>query len=56
MTSNFKGKKDLISKVKYYLKNKKLIKKIAKNCYLKYHNLYNSKKIVKKIILLENIK
>ena len=52
---NFKDKKDLISKVKYYLKNKKLIKKIAKNCYLKYHNLYNSKKIVKKIILLENI-
>ena len=52
---NFKGKKDLISKVKYYLKNKKLTKKIAKNCYLKYHNLYNSKKIVKKIILLKNI-
>ena len=52
---NFKSKKDLVSKVKYYLKNIKLTKKIAKNCYLKYHNLYNSKKIVKKIILLENI-
>ena len=52
---NFKSKNDLISKIKYYLKNKKLAKKIAKKCYLKYHNLYNSKKIVKKIISLENI-
>ena len=52
---NFKSKIDLVNKVKYYLKNKKLTKKIAKNCYHNYHNLYNSKKIVKKIILLENI-
>ena len=53
---NFKSKKDLISKVKYFLKNQQLAKKIAKKCYIKYHNLYNSKKIVKKIISLEDIK
>ena len=52
---NFKSKKDLVSKIKNYLKNKKLMKKIAKNLYYKYYNLYNAKKIVKKIILLENI-
>ena len=52
---NFKNQKDLVSKIKYYLKNKKLVKKIAEKCYNKYHKLYNSKNIVKKIILLENI-
>ena len=52
---NFKNQKDLVSKIKYYLKNVKLCKKIAKKCYIKYFNLYNSKNIVRKIILLENI-
>ena len=52
---NFKNEKDLVSKIKYYLKNVILCNKIAKKCYIKYFNLYNSKNIVRKIILLENI-
>ena len=51
---NFKNNKDLINKIKYFLQNEKLMKTIAKNCYYKYHYLYSSKKIVKKIISLEN--
>jgi glycosyltransferase involved in cell wall biosynthesis len=51
---NFKNRKDLLNKIKYYLKNKNLVKTIAKNCYYKYHNLYNAKKVVKKIITLDN--
>ena len=51
---NFKNKRDLAHKIKYFLQNEKLIKTIAKNCYYNYHYLYSSKKIVKKIISLEN--
>ncbi len=51
---NFKNRKDLLNKIKYYRKNKNLVKIIAKNLYYKYHYLYNAKKIVKKIIKLEN--
>jgi hypothetical protein len=51
---NFKNKSDLVHKIKYFLRNEKLIKTIAKNCYYKYHYLYNAKKVVKKIISLDN--
>ena len=51
---NFKSRKDLLNKIKYYLKNKNLAKIIAKNCYYKYHYLYNAKKVVKKIINLDD--
>lgn len=51
---NFKNRKDLLNKIKYYLKNKNLAKIIAKNCYYKYHYLYNAKKVVKKIITLDD--
>lgn len=51
---NFKNRKDLLNKIKYYLKNKNLTKIVAKNCYYKYHNLYNAKKVVKKIITLND--
>ena len=51
---NFNNNKDLLNKIKYYLTNKNLTKTIAKNCYYKYHNLYNAKNIVKKIITLDN--
>lgn len=51
---NFKNRKDLLNKIKYYLKNKNLAKIIAKNCYYKYHDLYNAKKVVKKIISLDD--
>ena len=51
---NFKNRKDLLNKIKYYLKNKNLAKIIAKNCYYKYHYLYSAKKVVKKIITLDD--
>jgi len=51
---NFENKSDLVRKIKYFLQNEKLIKTIAKNCYYKYHYLYNAKKVVKKIIKLDN--
>ena len=51
---NFKNRKDLVNKIKYYLKNKNLVKIIAKNCYYKYHHLYSAKKVVKKIIALDD--
>lgn len=51
---NFKNRKDLLNKIKYYLKNKKLAKIIAKNCYHKYHYLYSAKKVAKKIIKLDD--
>lgn len=51
---NFKNKIDLVRKIKYFIQNEKLIKTIAKNCYYKYHYLYNAKKVVKKIIKLDN--
>ena len=40
---SFVNKKDLISKLKYFSKNDKLRKKIAKSGYLKYHKHMNNK-------------
>jgi hypothetical protein len=46
----YNNKKDLISKLKYFSKNDKLRKKIAKSGYLKYHKYMNNK-IVSNYIL-----
>ena len=45
---------DLIKKIFYYKKNPKKLKKIAQKGYLKYHKLYNSKKVAKSILKIIN--
>lgn len=50
----YNSSKELIDKIKYFKKNPKKLKKIAQAGYLKYHKLYNSKKITKYILNIIN--
>ena len=52
----YKNDKDLINKVKYYLNNDKIRKKIAKAGHNKYHKLYNNKIISNYILSELNLK
>ena len=48
----YKSTEDLIKKIIFFKKNDKIRKRIAKNGYIKYHKLYNSESLSKKIINL----
>lgn len=50
----YSSSKDLINKIKYFKKNPLKLKKIAKAGYLKYHKIYNSKKITKNMLNIIN--
>ena len=46
----YKSTEDLIKKIIFFKKNDKIRKRIAKNGYIKYHKLYNSQSLSKKIL------
>ena len=47
---HFKNTKDLIQKINYYLKRPKLMNRIAKKSYIKYHKYFSTKTVINFII------
>jgi len=52
----FKTKKDLVEKIKFFLKNDKLRRKIAMNGCIKYHKKYNNLNVARYILSTLNLK
>ena len=50
-----KKKKDLVEKIKYFLKNDKLRRKIAKSGCIKYHQKYNNINVARYILSTLNL-
>ena len=52
----FKTKKDLVEKIKFFLKNDKLRRKIAMSGCIKYHKKYNNLNVARYILSTLNLK
>ncbi len=50
----YSSSKDLLKKINYFKKNPFKLKKIAKAGYLKYHKMFNSKKVTKRMLNIIN--